>query len=149
MPAQGASLTGRLLWTSTHAAGQNRRVPREVVLLLPPSPEPPATAGSALLAAAAAALGCAPGALAEARLRRLSFDARPDVDDQTPASLARARVERQPAKPGLRQRIGRAAERGRRGGKERRSGGRRRLGGRGQQEHDLARHPPILSRGVR
>jgi uncharacterized protein len=77
MPAQGASATGRLLWTSTHAAGQNRRVPREVVLLLPPSPEPPATAGPALLAAAAAALGCAPGALAEARLRRLSFDARP------------------------------------------------------------------------
>jgi uncharacterized protein len=52
-------------------------VPHEVVLRLPPSPEPPATAGPALLAGAASALGCAPEALAEARLRRLSFDARP------------------------------------------------------------------------
>lgn len=51
-------------------------MPREVVLLLPPSPQPPATTGPALLAAAARALGCAPDALAEARLRRLSFDAR-------------------------------------------------------------------------
>ncbi len=54
-----------------------RAVPREVVLLLPPTPAPPATDGSALLAAAAQALGCAPDALAAARLRRLSFDARP------------------------------------------------------------------------
>jgi uncharacterized protein len=54
-----------------------RGVPREVVLLLPPSPEPPATDGPALLVAAAGALGCAPDALAAARLRRLSFDARP------------------------------------------------------------------------
>ncbi len=52
-------------------------MPREVVLLLPPSPDPPATARPALLAAAAAALGSVPEALAEARLRRLSFDARP------------------------------------------------------------------------
>src|SRR5262249_54422076 len=56
---------------------QNAPVPREVVLLLPPSPEPPATAQPALLAAAAGALGCAPDALTEARLRRFSFDARP------------------------------------------------------------------------
>jgi len=52
-------------------------VPREVVLMLPPSPEPPATAGAPLLAAVANALGCAPEALAELRLRRLSFDGRP------------------------------------------------------------------------
>ena len=51
-------------------------MPREVVLLLPPSPEPPAVAGEALLAAVAEALGCAPGALSDVRLRRLSFDAR-------------------------------------------------------------------------
>src|SRR5262249_22030271 len=59
------------------AARQNALVPRGVVLLLPPSPEPPATAGPALLAAASEALGCTPEALAEARLRRFSFDARP------------------------------------------------------------------------
>jgi uncharacterized protein len=52
-------------------------VPRELVLLLPPSPEPPAATQPALLAAAAGALGCAPEALAEARLRHFSFDARP------------------------------------------------------------------------
>ena len=52
-------------------------MPREVVLQLPPSPEPPALEGPALLAAAAAAIGLAPDALAEARLRRVSFDARP------------------------------------------------------------------------
>ncbi len=52
-------------------------VPREVVLMLPPSPEPPATDGAPLLAAVANALGCAPHALSEVRLRRLSFDARP------------------------------------------------------------------------
>jgi len=52
-------------------------VPREVVLLLSPSSEPPPTAGPGLLDAAAEALGCAPDTLAEARLRRLSFDARP------------------------------------------------------------------------
>jgi uncharacterized protein len=51
-------------------------VPREVVLMLPPSPEPPVTAGPALLAAAAEAIGYVPDALAEARLRRVSFDAR-------------------------------------------------------------------------
>src|SRR5262249_42898060 len=48
-------------------------VPREVVLMLPPSPEPPATAGAPLLAAVANALGCAPEALAEVRLRRPAF----------------------------------------------------------------------------
>src|SRR5262249_33183079 len=52
-------------------------VPREVVLMLPPSPEPPATAGAPLLAAVANALGCAREALAEVRLRRLSFYAPP------------------------------------------------------------------------
>jgi uncharacterized FAD-dependent dehydrogenase len=51
-------------------------VPREVLLFLPPSPDPPATAGPALRAAAARALGCTPETLAEARLCRLSFDAR-------------------------------------------------------------------------
>ena len=51
-------------------------MPREVVLLLPPSPGPPATAGPALLAATAEALGCATDAVAEVRLRRMSFDAR-------------------------------------------------------------------------
>ena len=58
-------------------ARQNAAVPREVVLQLPPSPEPPALEGPALLAAAAAAIGLAPDGLAEARLRRVSFDARP------------------------------------------------------------------------
>ena len=52
-------------------------MPREVVLQLPPSPEPPALEGPSLLTAAAAAIGLAPDALAEARLRRVSFDARP------------------------------------------------------------------------
>jgi hypothetical protein len=58
-------------------ARQNATVPREVVLQLPPSPEPPALEGPSLLTAAAAAIGLAPDALAEARLRRVSFDARP------------------------------------------------------------------------
>jgi uncharacterized FAD-dependent dehydrogenase len=51
-------------------------VPREVVLRLPPSPEPPATGGRALVGLAATALGVPPATIAEARLRRLSFDAR-------------------------------------------------------------------------
>ncbi len=59
------------------ATRQNPAVPREVVLLLAPSSASPAIAGPALSAAAARALGCAPDALAEVRLRRLSFDARP------------------------------------------------------------------------
>src|SRR5262245_28111667 len=62
---------------AAHGTPQWVAVPREVVLMLPPSPEPPATAGAPLLAAVANALGCAPEALAEVRLRRLSFDARP------------------------------------------------------------------------
>ena len=44
--------------------------------MLPPSPEPPATDGAPLRAAVANVLGCAPEALSEVRLRRLSFDAR-------------------------------------------------------------------------
>jgi uncharacterized FAD-dependent dehydrogenase len=59
------------------ARRQNAAVPREVVLQLPPSPEPPAIAGPALLTAAAAAVGRAPDSLAAARVRRVSFDARP------------------------------------------------------------------------
>ena len=52
-------------------------MPREALVLLPPSPEPPCTGGPALVAVAARALGVPPGAVAEARLRRVSFDARP------------------------------------------------------------------------
>src|SRR5262249_35985703 len=62
---------------TAHGTPQWVAVPREVVLMLPPAPAPPATAGAPLLAAVANALGCAPEALAEVRLRRLSFDARP------------------------------------------------------------------------
>ena len=53
-------------------------MPREVVLRFPPSAEPTAAGDPRLLAAAAAReLGLDPGALAEVRPRRISFDARP------------------------------------------------------------------------
>src|SRR5262249_57877004 len=75
--APGASTRGRVPLARSQAPRQNAPVPREVVLLLPPSPEPPATTQPALRAAAAGALGCAPDAPVEARLRPLSFDAPP------------------------------------------------------------------------
>jgi uncharacterized FAD-dependent dehydrogenase len=73
----GRSRRQRASLAPARASGQNRVVPREVVLRLPPSSEPPVTAGTALLHAAAGALGCSPDTLAAARLRRVSFDARP------------------------------------------------------------------------
>jgi uncharacterized protein len=75
--APRASTRSRVPLARSQAPRQNAPVPREVVLLLPPSPEPPATTQPALRAAAAGALGCAPDAVVEARLRRFSFDARP------------------------------------------------------------------------
>jgi len=52
-------------------------MPRETVLWLPPSPEPPPSDPATLAVAAARALGLPPDAVVAARLRRLSFDARP------------------------------------------------------------------------